>query len=161
VKLAHLVVIRVFAKEEEDYAKIIEKLRFLVPFNLEEEKILLKESIAEGFNNKKIRIAELRIEKTTLINSFLKRLSSMLNDKQVEMLLRDAEKRIDENLDFCMRLDKKRLLEKNECWITDSGECYHIRISIAAFPKKIKNALEVLNQIFTKENQKQQADMQK
>jgi RNA binding exosome subunit len=51
-----------------------------------------------------------------------------------------------------LQIIKKRLKQKllnNELWITDCGECFHIRISIAAFPKKKEVALEVIKKIFS------------
>ena len=58
------------------------------------------------------------------------------------------EDRLDEECNFFIRLDKEKLMN-GECWITDSGDCYHIKISVAAFPKKKERAKQVVEQIFS------------
>lgn len=148
MKLAHQIKLSVFIHEEEDREKIFQKLISLVPFNLKEEKIKLNEDTAIGFNNKKIKTYEIVLEKDRHINGFLEKLKESLNQEQKELLLKQAESRLDDELHFFIRLDKEKLLN-DEFWITDSGNCFHVRISIAAFPAKREKALEVLNELFS------------
>ena len=147
MKLAHQIKISVFIHEEEDREKIFNKLISLVQFDLKKEKIKLNEDTAMGFNNKKIKTYEIVLEKNKHINGFLEKLKESLGKEQKELLLKQAESRLDEDLHFFIRLDKEKLLN-DEFSITDSGNCFHIRISPAAFPAKRELAMEVLNQIF-------------
>ena len=147
MKLAHQIKISIFIKEEEDREKTFNRLLSLVPFDLKKEKIKLNEDTAMGFNNKKIKTYEIVLEKNRHINAFLEKLKEALSQEQKELLLKQAESRLDEDLHFFIRLDKEKLLN-NEFWITDSGNCFHIRISIAAFPAKRELALEVVKEIF-------------
>ncbi len=147
MKLAHQVKLSVFIKEEEDREKIFNKLISLVPFNLKEEKIKLNEDTAMGFNNKKIKTYEIVLEKDRHINPFLEKLKESLSQEQKELLLKQADSRLDEELHFFIRLDKEKLLQ-DEFWITDSGNCFHIRISIAAFPAKREKALAIVKELF-------------
>lgn len=133
-------------KPEEDENSLKNKFLELFPFNLEEEKVLLKKSKATGFNQKEIIIYEVDINKDKHTNLFLKNLKEKLDSQQKIMLIRQ-EDRLDERLNFFIRLDKGSLLN-GQYQVTDCGECFHIRIGIAAFPRKKETALEVVKKIF-------------
>lgn len=147
MKLANSIKISVFAKEEEDPDKILNKLISLIPFNLEEEKIALSKQNAAGFNQQTIKIFEITMIKDRHINGFLEFLNSKLTADQKELLIQQADSRTDDDLNFFIRLDKDKLMN-DEFQITDSGNCYHIKICLAVFPKKKENALAVVKEIF-------------
>ncbi|MBI2129220.1 hypothetical protein HYU07_03185 [Candidatus Woesearchaeota archaeon] len=147
MKLANSVKISVFAKEREDPEKILSKLISLIPFKIEEEKITLNKQNAAGFNERIIKIFEVTLIKDRHINGFLEFLNSKLTQDQKELLMQQADSRTDEDLNFFIRLDKEKLFNDEFC-ITDSGNCYHIKISLAVFPKKKENSLAVIKEIF-------------
>ena len=147
MKLAHYIKLSVFIHEDEEREPIYKKLLSLVPFDLKEQKITLKEDTAMGFNEKKIKIYEISLEKDRHIKAFLEKLKESLNQDQKDMLIAQAESRLDEDNHFFIRLGKEKLLN-NEFQITDSGNCFHIRISIAAFPATREKALEAVKAIF-------------
>ena len=147
--LAHNIHITVFCKPEEDTKLIAKKLLFLVPFNLEEQKINLKKTKATGFNEKKITILEIYLEKESHTNLFLNNLIKNLTDEQKSLIKKQADSRLDDELNFFLRLDKNRLINENKPWLTDNGECFHIKIKIAAFPHKREVALKTLEKIFS------------
>lgn len=134
-------------KPEEDENSLKHKFLELFPFNLEEEKVLMKKSKATGFNQKEIIIYEVDLDKDKHTNLFLKNLKEKLDNQQRIMLIRQ-EDRLDERLNFFLRLDKQSLLQ-GEYQVTDCGECFHIRISIAAFPRKREVALDIVKKIFS------------
>lgn len=145
MKLAHNAVISVFVKEGEDKNRIRDKLLDIVPIDLEKEKITLGESTAEGFD-KKIKIFEIRLEKERHVNLFLNELISKLNLDQKRMLIDQLDSRVDEECNFFVRLDKSRLLD-GEYFVTDSGDCFHIRILVASYPAKKERAKEIVKKI--------------
>jgi len=147
MKLAHQIWINVFCKDNDDESTLLDKLKSLVPINLEKEKITIKRSSTKGFENK-ILIYEIELKKPRHTNTFLKNLKKKLNQEQKTLILNQAESRLDHNLDFFIRLDKEKLL-KDEIQITDSGNCFHIKISIAAFPKKRDIALDIIKKLFS------------
>jgi hypothetical protein len=147
MKLANIIKVSVFIKPEEDENSLKLKLLELLPFNLEEEKIVLKKTRATGFGQKEIIIYEVELDKDKHTNLFLKNLKEKLDEQQRIMLIRQ-EDRLDERLNFFIRLDKESLLQE-QYQVTDCGECFHIRISIAAFPRKKDVALEVVKKIFS------------
>ncbi|MBW2967481.1 hypothetical protein KY362_03265 [Candidatus Woesearchaeota archaeon] len=143
-KLAHNIRLSVFAKEHEDPAKIADALIDLCPFELEKEKVGLKKSKAQGFNEKIIIIFEIVLEKQRHIRQFIEHLKSILSEDQRNLILRQKESRLDDDMNFFIRIDKPRWLEERRAWITDSGDCFHIRMTIAAYPAKKENAFDVI-----------------
>lgn len=146
-KFANCIWISVFAKEDEPREEIEKALRELAGLDIEKEKIKFSCKTAIGFHEKKIKIMEIVLEKNRHINDFLKSLASNLNQEQKELLQRQADSRLDDDFNFFLRLDKEKLLCR-EYWITETGNCYHIKMSIACFPKKRENALAAIKQIF-------------
>jgi RNA binding exosome subunit len=147
MKLANNINVTVFIKPEEDENSLKHKFLELFPFNLEEEKVLLKKSKATGFNQKEIIIYEVELDKDKHTNLFLKNLKENLDEQQRIMLIRQ-EDRLDERLNFFLRLDKESLLQ-GQYEITDCGECFHIKIGVAAFPRKREVALGIVKKIFS------------
>ena len=147
MKLLNSAELSVFAKPEEDSAAIKQALLSLVPFNLADEKLKLEEKIATGFSERKIKIFRIALAKDKHLNLFIRHLLANLDAGQKKTLLEQAESRLDENLDFFIRFDKFSLLN-NVFELTDSGGCFHIKLSMAAFPKKREVALAGINKIF-------------
>ncbi len=147
MKQAHHIELSVFAHQGEDAEAIKQTLASLVPLDFEEEKLVIKEQNATGFKDEKIKIFSLDLQKEHHTNTFLEALAQRLTTSQKEQLLIQRESRLDEDLNFFIRLDKPQLLQgKTE--ITDSGNCFHIKIHIAAFPAKRENALIVIDKLF-------------
>ena len=146
MKLAHNIKINVFVKPEEDEEKLKNALLSIIPFDIKKEKVKLTRSIADGFDNRKIVILEIVIVKERLTNQFLNALIEKLSDKEKDLLVKQ-ENRLDEECCFFIRLDKQKLLE-DKIRITDAGECFHIAISVAAYPKKKENAREIVKNLF-------------
>jgi len=111
--------------------------------------IELKKTNATGFNEKKIIILEIYLEKEKHINKFLENLNKKLSKEQKELLIKQAESRLDDELNFFLRFDKEALVNENKLLLTDKGNCYHITIKIAAFPHKRESALKVIDKIFS------------
>lgn len=147
MRLANNIKISVFIKPEDDEPAVKKHLLALIPFDLDEEKLVLHRNKATGFNQREIIILEVDFQKEKLTNKFLEFLKSKFNEQQKESILKQ-ENRLDEECNLFIRLDKAKLLS-GEYWITDSGDCYHIRISIAAFPKKREKAKQVVEKIFS------------
>lgn len=150
MKLANIISLRVFINPEENREKIREAFLNLLGWTEQElldEKIFFKETKAKGFSEKIIIIIEASLEKDRHCNEFLKKLSQNLS-KEDKQLLIEQTNRLDQELNFFLRLDKNSLLE-NKYVLTDSGECFHIKISVAAFPKRPDAAHKVVKMIFS------------
>ena len=115
---------------------------------MEENNLQLKKTIATGFSETEIKIYELQLSKQNLIAQFLRNFVACLTAGQKKTILNHKESRLDENLDFFIRFDKDVWMQKEMLELTDSGKCFHLRMSIAAFPRKREVALVVVDNIF-------------
>ena len=150
MKYAHSIKLNVFSYENENSRSIEEAFLRFFPFSLEENKIALNKTKAEGFNERKIEIFEVTIMKINLINQFLQNLLANLDENQKQQILTQAESRLDKNLDFFLRFDKDSWIKEKKLVLTDSGRCFHLKVSIAVFPKKREVALNVIRDLFGK-----------
>ncbi len=147
MKLANSVHISVFSKSDDVEEVVKAVLIELFPFDLEKEKIKLSRQKSEGFQDKHIIIFEVVLGKDRHMNAFLDSLALKLSKDQKELLLKQ-ENRLDDHLNFFIRLDKKALID-GVFHLTDTGECFHIKINIAAFPRKKDLAWTVIRSIFS------------
>ena len=147
MKLANNIEVRVFINDSEDEQNIRQAFLSLVPFDLEKEKLNLEEQVAEGMEYSKIKILILTLSKTKHTTEFLKKLSSMLSQEQKQKLIGQYDSRVDDSLNFYIRLDKDYLLD-NKYEFTDTGNCFHIKINLASFPAKKEYGKPVLEKIF-------------
>ncbi|MBI2656310.1 hypothetical protein HYX03_01050 [Candidatus Woesearchaeota archaeon] len=144
MKYAHLIKLTVFSYEHENIDSVLDSFLRLFPFILEDSKVVLNKTNATGFNEKKITVFEVALTKSNLINLFLRNLLNNLDENQKNQILQQADSRIDKNLDFFIRFDKDSWIKEKRLMLTDSGRCFHVKISIAAFPKKREVALSVV-----------------
>lgn len=148
MKIAHSVKVSVFAKPEEDKEKIKKSLLELFPFDLEDEKIALTETSAESFDERKMIIYTALLEKDRHINHFLKRLISILADDTKQLIIDQAGSRTDPDCNFFLRFRKEPWIEEKKLNLTDKGDCFHIKINLAAFPNKKEKALDIIANLF-------------
>ncbi len=150
MKLGRFVEIRVFCKEDEDELKITQTLLTLVPINFEDEKIVVHRKVAMGFNERKIIILTIELKKDRHINLFIKKLFSKLTAEQRELIIKQIDSRVDDELNFFLRLDKPALMKNEKFKITDTGNCFHIRINVAAYPSKREVAKKIMQEALLK-----------
>src|SRR3989338_8351727 len=148
MKYAHSIRLNVFSYENENIQNILGAFLKFFPFSLEENKIELKKTEAKGDSESSITIFEVVLTKTNLINQFLDFILGSLDKKQKELILEQIESRLDENLDFFIRFDKKEWISSNKLKLTDSGKCFHLKINVAAFPRKREIGLKIINELF-------------
>ena len=143
---SQIIEVRVFSKPEDDEEKVYEGLLKFFPF--ETEKIIQKRN-AIGFNNRKIVVFSATLDKQRLIKLFLKKLSGMLSSKQKNLLVNEASERIDEKLCIYLRFGKNKLIQEDKLCLAGGGDCYHIKIGLAAFPRKKERAIRIVSEIFS------------
>lgn len=148
MRLVHSIRLRVHSKEQDNEEQITDSLLSLVPFDLEKEKLKLEKTVVEGFEHKKIEVVELALVKERHTKAFLENFIEKINTEDKKTIFTQIDSRLDDNLDFFLRFDKSALLNENKLRLTDSGDCFHIKMSIAAFPAKKEKAIDILNQIF-------------
>ncbi len=142
------IAISVFAKPEDDAKKLETGLIKLIPFDLENEKIAVDDQTAQGFNQRTIHIYTITLQKDRHVNAFVDFLLEKLSKQQRIQLVNEADTRLDSDLMFFLRIDKALWVNDGILQLTDSGSCYHIKCTVAAFPKKRDIALEVATNVF-------------
>ena len=147
MKFANSVKVKVFSHEGETDSKILESFIELLPLNIEKNKIELKKTQATGFNEKKIKIYEITLTKESHTRQFIENFLEKLWKHKKEILLEQRESRLDQDLDFFIRIDKEKWIEGKEMLLTDSGNCFHIKIGIAAFPRKREIAMKIVEKM--------------
>ena len=148
MKYAHLIRLTVFSHENENSQSILDAFLMFFPFNLEDNKVAFKKTNADGFNKSKIKVFEAALTNNGLINQFLKNLLNNLDESQKNKIIQQLESRLDKNLDLFFRFDKDSWVSEKKLILTDSGKCFHLKISVAAFPKKRETALNVIKDLF-------------
>jgi len=128
MKWANRVTITALSKDEPELTK--EAVIALVGENP------VKISKVQGFNEQMITKFEVIIKKASSINQFFKMFFSKLKKQQLEVLISQIESRLDERHNLFIRIDKEAWIEERKLFLTDSGDCFHIRISLAVFPSK-------------------------
>ena len=141
MKIAHNIKLRVFCREGDDENKILGALHKLVEADF--KKIDFKAENAELFEDKKMKIFTIILKKNKNMRRFIENIFRGFNEEQKNLLRRQIESRLDSDLHFFIRLDKPKLLD-GEFWVTDSGNCFHIDICIAAYPHKREVAREIV-----------------
>lgn len=155
MKIAHNIVFTVFISPEElvsDPERITRfesQLRALIPIDFVKEKLAFKKTDVEGFNGRKIRIITLTIEKGPHVTSTLKALHNVLEPLTRAKILQELDSRIDEESFFYIRFDKDAFCQ-GIYTLTDTGNCVHLKIAIAAYPKKRDVTLQVAREWLTK-----------
>ncbi len=146
MRYAHCIEMRVFCKEGDEEGQIENRIKELFPFDFKEEKIRLEARTSYGFDNKKIKILSVRIDKERHTTKFLNSLMEKIGGEQKGLLLGQMESRLDDKLHFYIRLDKDKLLN-GEYWITDSGNCFRFAIAIAAYPHRREAAEKIVESL--------------
>jgi len=150
MKYANKIVLRVFSNPKDDEIAIRTGLFFLSSYTkgeLESEKLKVDEIKAKGFNEKTIEILTLELIKDRHCNHFLKFLNENLTNEQRQTLIEQTD-RLDDNIDFFIRFEKESLFRK-EFKIIESGDCFHVRISLAVFPKNKMSSHKLVKEIFS------------
>ena len=149
MRLFHHAWITVYAKPEDDFQRVKQTLTHLLPFNLEKEKLKVEETRANIDEGRDITILQVHLQKAAHLNAFLEHFLSLLTSAQKAVILKQKESRLDAGLNFFIRLDKPNLIELGEPWLTDSGNCFHIKFVLAAYPVTRKAGLKLIEKVFS------------
>ncbi len=150
VGIAHSIAIRVFCGEEENESEVMSGLKSLLPFGLEKEKIMVRRQNALGFGDRRIAIFEVILTKDRHVKAFLDSLLPKISVTDRQMLLRQLDSRIDDEANFFIRFEKESLMKRNDLLVTDGGNCYHVKIKIAAYPSMKQKAIEVVKELLSR-----------
>ena len=149
MQYAHNIKIKVFCKEKDNPEELKISLLSLLPFEddeLEKEKIGLEEEELAFDDGSRIRIFSVFLSKQRHVRKVLEHIFGLLDEDQKEFLLETLDSRLDESMNLFFRLDKDKL-NIGECELTDSGNCFHFRVNIAAYPNKVEIARKIAREM--------------
>ena len=148
MKQFHSIRLTVFVKEGEDKQAIAARLKALVPLDLEQQKIAVMREQVTSAENKPMAVLSITLENEKHTAAFLQWLRNALTAEQKQLLLTQAPTRLDQGLNFFLRFDKERWLD-GELQITDSGKCFHCKMSLATYPAKWEIGLEKIKELLS------------
>jgi len=149
-QLVHNITISVFEKKIERLKDIETIYKKLLPIDFNKEKISIKHEKIEGLQNQVINVLSLITLKQRHNWLVLENLFKNLNSDDKKTIQQQFESRLDDEGHFYIRIDKTELYE-GQYVLTNSGNCFHFKIKIAAFPAKriyfIKSLIELLEEV--------------
>jgi RNA binding exosome subunit len=152
MKWFHSITVSVFIKPEENYDMLKQKFILLFPFSLEDAKIAIKETCVSSFEDRILRILEIKLTKESLINQLMKSILDKLSHDDVSMMLQQLPTRVDAESNFFFRLSKIKLIDENCYIIVDDGNCYHFKCYVAAYPQNKEKAMETVSKFLSLKN---------
>lgn len=146
MRLVHNVTVSVFSRTAEEKNAIHKVLISLIP-DEDPSKISIREEIAEAYDETSIFIYSMKLHRQRIIRRFLETLFDNLSSEDLQRIYDERELRVDDEGCLYIRLDKASLKD-GSFEMTDSGDCFHIRIKLAAYPKNKENAMEALGTLY-------------
>lgn len=149
MRSAHNAELTVFCKQGEDEDMVRHAMAWLLGLDLNKERLRIREDAAIGLTNSKIKILSIRLTKASHINRAVSSIKSMLTGSQLDSIIMTADSRLDQGHKFYLRFDKEDIIKSRNLSLTDSGNCFHLKITIAAYPKDRKNSLRTVRDLFS------------
>ena len=142
--MIHNIRYRIFVYENEDEDEVLDALRNILP------SATVERELAEGMLDDEIVILSGIIDKKRYLKEFARGLLQLDKD-QLDKLISDLDKKIDDKGNLFLRFSKSDALD--EIWtIVDSGDSIHLKVKIAAYPAKKENALKNITEFLTNGN---------
>lgn len=131
-KLVHSVKLNVFEKNVKDIPAILSVFYRLFPLDFEKNHIQIDHEQLEGFSE---IIHSLTLQTTSNRHNMLliDTIFSQMMKEDRALLEMQKESRLNDEGYLFIRFDKQ-LLFQNIFRLTDSGECFHLKIKLAAYP---------------------------
>jgi RNA binding exosome subunit len=151
MKLIHSIKIDLFSKSD-DPKEINDAFDFILPFDPVKEKVDITAKYygkdEETDSGDPLTVYTVNIDKQSQITRTIEYLRRMLSPIQKRDIIDTTKKFMDEDCCMFIRLDKQSLLKK-QFELVEHGDCFHIRINIAAYPKSVSKAKEIAEQILS------------
>ena len=122
---------RVFCHATEDEAKVIQALKFASGADE------IKREVSEGYHGNPIIILEVFIKEKRRSKDFFSR----LDDAAIQELLGSLEKRMDDDCNLYLRLDKQEAY-LGVMKLTASDDAIAVRAKVESYPKKRETAMK-------------------
>jgi RNA binding exosome subunit len=148
IKNIHNINVNVFEKDIKKINDITNIFHNLLPIDFKKEKMNISNEKLEGFEYKTIYSLTLTTKTNKHNQLLIETIFSNLSKKDLKIIQLQKETRLNDEGYFYIRLDKSELLNNNKYLLTDSGNCFHIKIKLAAYPANKENFYKTLEEIF-------------
>lgn len=144
-KLVHSISFNVFEKQVDRLPEITEIFHRFLPIDFEKNHIQIIHQQLQGFSE---IIHSLTLQTTSKRHNLisLQTLFTNLTKDDKILLMKQKESRLNNEGVFYIRFDKLLLLQ-NIFQLTDGGDCFHIKIKIAAYPATRERYLQNLQKL--------------
>ncbi len=140
MKQFHNVEVSMFVRQNEDLSELMLLFEQVFPFPVKE---LLKTEKVSGFEQEIITVVKVKIMQHAKILEFLLHLFQGMTEDQFRLIRTQVESRLDDDGYFYIRISKNGV-KFGKHKLTETGDCIHIKILTAAFPKNRENAMKVI-----------------
>jgi RNA binding exosome subunit len=148
IKYFHNINVNVFEKDIKKINDITNIFHNLLPIDFKKEKVNISNEKLEGFEHKTIYSLTLTTKTNKHNQLLIETIFSNLSKKDLKIIQSQKETRLNDEGYFYIRLDKSKLLKNNKYLLTESGNCFHIKIKLAAYPANKENFYKILEEIF-------------
>jgi len=145
----HSITISVFEKNQQNLDTIKNTISWFLPLEFEKEKITYIHEQIPGLQDSPTHIVRVNLSKKKHIELLLQNLLSKLSFEDRQLLYVQRESRLSNEGIFFIRLEKQPLID-HTFLLTDSGDCFHFKIKLAAYPATHSNFLQILEEILEK-----------
>lgn len=143
----HNVTITVFVHETDDVTEIRHALLSWFPFSLEERKIPVNEHKATGVYDNTILIWSVTLAKKRDVNTFVTSFFGTLSQDIRNTLRQQMASRLGSDMRFFIRFDKHAYISQRKRVLVDHGDCFHIAMTVACYPKNRGEATRILDKL--------------
>ena len=138
--MIHNISYRAFVYGTENKDKVLKSIKTLFPNSSPQCEA------TEGYYKNPVLILSNKFDKKREINDFVEKLSNM-NDSARKRVLNRLEDKMDDYGNLYLRFDKQRAY-LGDLKVVEHGDSIHVKIKIAAYPAKIKVAIEIAKKLF-------------
>jgi RNA-binding protein len=124
---------RAFIHATEDEAKVVQALKFASGADDDE----ITREVTEGYHGNPIVVLEIFMKEKRRSKDFFAR----LDERSIEELISSLEKRMDDDCNIYLRLDKQEAYLGN-LMLTTSDDAIAVRAKVESYPKKLENAMK-------------------
>lgn len=148
MKQFHYIKFRLIARHDENYDEMMSRMQDILEVDFEKDKVNVEEIGATGVLDDEIRIVEIFLKKARHTNAFVRKMIEKMPEEDKRAVLEELDLRLDDNCDLFIRFDKPLVLEKGDFRLVNSGNCLHVKFSVATYPKKREVAERIVRDIF-------------
>ena len=146
MKRAHYLAIRVLSKPA-DIGMNSDALKALLSSGNTDVEIPLSGTTGEETTQPVLLTSFLKKESD--INHLFKFLAANIASQDKEIILKEADKYVDDHLDFFLRFEREPWVLEKKLILTTKGDCFHLTFSMAAYPKTKDRAIELVRKVFS------------